>query len=85
MPPLGQMPGKTPLINIRAEHYFDIPELADQADVLAVTVYDMLVGNPVPHLEAEKVLAAVSRLSGTQWTLENTDITFCEESNGEPA
>ena len=80
--PLGQTPGKTPLINIRAEHYFDIPEMAEQADVLVSTVYNMLTGNPVPALEAEKVLAAVSQLCRAQWTLGNTDITL-EEINAQ--
>lgn len=81
MPPLGQTPGKTPLINVRAEHYFGIPELAEQADVLEHIVIDMLVGVPVPKDQAERVLAAVTRLSGVQWSLENTDIRICEDTN----
>jgi len=81
MAQLGQTPGKTPLLNVRAEHYFDIPRLAEDANVLAVTVYNMLVGNPVPKVEAEKVLAAVTLRSGVQCTLENTDIKICEDTD----
>lgn len=83
MAQLGQTPGKTPLINVRAEHYFGIPEMAEQADVLEHVVIDMLVFVPVPKVEAERVLAAVSLHTGVQCTVENTDIRIFEDSNAD--
>ena len=81
MAQLGQTPGKMPLINVRAEHYFGIPELAEQADVLEHVVINMLVGVPVPIVQAKRVLAVVSFRTGKEYTLENTDIRILEEHN----
>lgn len=70
---------KTRFIHLRDQHHFDIITLADRADVEPLTVYHMLLRNPVKVLLAEKVLHALSQMTGQSYSLETVDVVVISQ------
>ncbi len=69
------------LSQLRAQHHFEIPALAERAGVGNRVVYAMLRGLPVERTEAAKVLAGLTRLLKSEWdfTLDMVDVVLEEE------
>jgi len=66
--------GKQKFDDIRAQHPFDIMDLAAKALVHPDVVYRMLLDEPVPREYATMVLAVLSQETGNVYTLDNVDV-----------
>ncbi len=66
---------------LRDRHHFDVAELARKAGTHEITVVAMLRGMPVYRAQAEKVLQALSEMTGRQHTLENVRMKLIEEAD----
>ncbi len=69
------------LSQLRTQHPFEIPTLAEKAGVGNRVVYAMLRDLPVKRTEAEKVLIGFSALINNGWnfTLDMVDVVLEEE------
>ncbi len=71
--------GKVTPLQLRERYHLQTVELAQRAQVEPRAVYFMLLGYPVERQEAERVLAAISVLSGQRYTLENVRVVLIPE------
>ena len=70
---------KPTLHQIREQHYFDIPALAERAGVDASVLNRMLNRLPVQRYQAELVLSALADECGENYTLEMVAIVLFPE------
>jgi hypothetical protein len=71
---------KRTFAQIREQLHFDCVDLADKAEVNAIVVYKMLVGDPVKRWQAEDVLKALSEMTGITVTLDSVEVVLYPES-----
>jgi hypothetical protein len=70
---------KPTLKELRAEHWFGIPEMAALAEVAPVVVAAMLDNRPVYPQQAYKVLFALSKMNGRLYTVRDVDVALYPE------
>ena len=76
---------KMTLENLRNQHYFDIPALAEQAGVDITIIHRMLNRQPVHHYQAELVLATLAAEFSDDSVFNTVEIVlFPEEEKEEP-
>lgn len=73
-----QNPKLTPL-QVREQYHLNIADLAYKAKVAPRVVYFMLLGYPITRQEAEHVLAAISKIAGQAYTLEQVQVALTPE------
>lgn len=71
----------TPL-QLREQYSLKTADLAWKANVSPRVVYFMLLGHPVTRQEAERVLAAISKIAEQPYTLDNVQVTLTEAQQG---
>ena len=79
----GQPSGKIKPLQLREQYHLQTVELAQQAQVEPRAVYFLWLGYPIERQEAERILAAISALSGQRYTLENVRVVLLPEDKGQ--
>jgi len=74
-----QPSGKITPLQLRERYHLQTVELAQQAQVEPCAVYFLWLDYPVARQEAERVLAAISALSGQRYTLDNVRVVLVPE------
>lgn len=72
-------PSKPTFRQLRTQHPFDVFEFAHDIRSHPDIVYQMIRGEPVDFGDARRILQALSRLVGQEYTLENTTIPIKQE------
>ncbi len=74
-----QPSGKITPLQLREQYHLQTVELAQRAQVEPRAVYFLWLGYPIERQEAERILAAISALSGQSYTLENVRVVLVPE------